>query len=265
MGLGHYKSFLLFIGQNWKLYSFLPVSSFLCVVCYHHCHCGCWALVSQYFFRFLQVVKIVQVNTYYILPWFSILISLFCFLKSIFRLFCSAVLDENSRWLDFLHQRSGLLKNLQVQVKRSGLLEWFSFFVQLGSFKVLFKVLTDYSNVSEKLFVFDLSGNIETSLDVTELDAGSGDTSKALNIVPLNDRFLNSFKVWVDDWLFELFQGFCILALGLSLDGKPLADKWVLFRSDVFSQRAGYKPVLNIASHVESVEGFWRFEIILLS
>jgi hypothetical protein len=65
----------------------------------------------------------------------------------------------------------------------------------LGSFKVLFKVLTDDSNVSEELFVLDLSGNIETSLDVTELDAGSGDTGKALNIVPLNDRFLNGFKV----------------------------------------------------------------------
>jgi hypothetical protein len=129
----------------------------------------------------------------------------------------------------------------------------------LGSFKVLFKILTDNSNVSEKLFVLDLSGNIETSLDVTELDAGSGDTSKALNIVSLNNRFLNSFKVWVDDWLFELFECFCILAEWLSLNGKPLADKRVLLRSDVFSQRAGHKPVLDIASHVESVEGFWRF------
>lgn len=167
MSLSHDKGFLLFVGQNRKLNSFLPVTPFLSIVRDHHRHSCCRAFVSQYFLRLLQVIKIVQVHSNHIFPRLSILICLLCLLKCVLWLLGPTVLDQNCWWLYFLHQRSCLFEHFQVQVKSGCLFIWFGFFVELGSFKILFQVFAHNSDISKELFVLDFSRNIESPLDVT--------------------------------------------------------------------------------------------------
>jgi hypothetical protein len=104
------------------------------------------------------------------------------------------------------------------------------------------------------LLILDLSGNVETSLNIAKLDTCSGDTRKTFDIMPFNNWSFDSFEFGVDDRLFELFECFSVLSLGLCLYGESLADERLLLRSDIFGQGTGNEPVLDVASHVQGVQ-----------
>jgi hypothetical protein len=129
MGLSHYKGFLLFVGQNRKFNSFLPVPSFLGVICDHHSYSSSGTFVSEDFFGLFKIIEIIKVDSNDILPRLSVFISFFGFFESILRLFCFTVLDENCRRLNFLHQRSGLLEHFKVQVKSGSFFKGLGFFI----------------------------------------------------------------------------------------------------------------------------------------
>jgi hypothetical protein len=88
----------------------------------------------------------------------------------------------------------------------------------LSSLKVLFKVFTDNGNICKKLFILDLSCDVKASLNVTKFDAGPGDPSKTLDIVPFYNGLFDGFKVGVDDRFLKLLESLGILPLRLSLN-----------------------------------------------
>ncbi len=58
-----------------------------------------------------------------------------------------------------------------------------SFFEELSSFEDLFHILANNSDVHQKILVFNLSGNIETSLYVTHFYRSPGNTSKTFHVM----------------------------------------------------------------------------------
>jgi hypothetical protein len=51
-----------------------------------------------------------------------------------------------------------------------------------------------------------------------------------------------------------LLERFSVVTKGLRLSGKPLGDEAFLLWSNVFCKGSGDKPILNIASHVKSIQ-----------
>ena len=84
MGLRHHEGFLLAVGHYQELDCFLPETAFFAVVGDDGGDGGGGALVPEYFFRFVEVVEVAEVDAYDIFPGFGVLIGLLCFLVSAF-------------------------------------------------------------------------------------------------------------------------------------------------------------------------------------
>jgi hypothetical protein len=93
MSLGHYESFFLLIGQNRKLNGLFPVSSFFSIVSNHHGDSCCGTFVSENFFWFFKIVKVVQVHTNDIFPRLGIFISLLSLFECSLGLLGFSILD----------------------------------------------------------------------------------------------------------------------------------------------------------------------------
>jgi len=91
MSLSHHKSFFLSIRHNRKLNRLLPEPSFLTISSNNWCNCWSRTFVSENVFRFLEVVEVVQVYSYDLLPCLSVFIGLLCLFKGPLGLFSFSV------------------------------------------------------------------------------------------------------------------------------------------------------------------------------
>ena len=215
--LSHHESFLFAVGHYHEFHSFSPETSFLAVIGNYWSNCWCWTFASQDLFGFFKVIKVGQVDSHHILPSLSIFIGLFCLFIGSLAFLCFSVFDQNSLGLNFLHNRSSLLEHFEVQVKSSCLLEILCLFVDLSCLQILLHILTDNRNISQKRFVLDLSGNVESSLDISQFYQSSGHPCEAFNIVPFNNSLADSLKLIIHHWFLKLFQSFSVVAKRLSL------------------------------------------------
>lgn len=205
MSLSHHKCLLFSICHYWELNSFLPKSSFLAIVGNNLSNCWCWTLISENLFWFFKIIKIIKVNPYDILPWLCILISLLGFFICALWLFSFTIFDQNGWSFNFFHQRSCLFKVLLLQIESNWFLVCLSFFIKLSCFRNLLHIFTNYSNIHQKIFIFNLSCNIKSSLNVSHFNRCPSNTSKAFHIMSFNDRLLNIWKCSINDWFLKLF------------------------------------------------------------
>jgi hypothetical protein len=84
-----------------------------------------------------------------------------------------------------------------MQIKYSCFLEVLCFFVYLSSLKILLHIFTNNGDISKQSLIFDFSGNVESSLNVSKLDQCSCCASEAFDIVLFDDCLWNSLKLSV--------------------------------------------------------------------
>jgi hypothetical protein len=250
MGLAHHEGLLLAVRHYHEFDCLFPVPSLFAVVGHDGGDGRGRTLVSEDILRFLKVIEIAQVDPDDVLPGLSILIGLLGFLEGAFAFLGLAVFHQDGLRLDLLHDRSSLLEHFQLQVQDSGFLEVFTFFIDLCSLEVLLHVLADHRNVSQQGFILYFSGNVETALDVAQLNRGSGNSSETLHVVLVNYSLRKGRDFIVDDRFLELLQSFSVVALRLGLSGQSLADEVLLLWRDVLGEGGGDEPVLDIAAHV---------------
>lgn len=73
--------------------------------------------------------------------------------------------------------------------------------------------------------------------------------------MPFDHRFFDIGKRAIDYRFLELFQSFCVVALAFGLGCQTFADEILLLWSDVFSQGGSDEPVLDVTTHIESIQG----------
>ena len=84
VGLCNNKCFFSFSRQNQKLNRFFFCSLRFTIICNHLSALWNLTLCSENMFSFFWIIKMVQINSYYIFPIISSFISTFCFFKVIF-------------------------------------------------------------------------------------------------------------------------------------------------------------------------------------
>ena len=177
MRLSNHESVFSLTGKDQELDSFFFSSLGFTMVCNHLSTLCSLTLISENMFCFINVSKMLKVQSYHIfivigsfISFFSLFVVLFCF-------FGFSNQNKNLWGANFVHERSCRCEILYLNIDTSCFFNKISLLIKLSCFLPLFHLFTNTSNLNDKVLFLYIFSYVKSSLDVTHSDCSSGNTS----------------------------------------------------------------------------------------